>query len=308
MKNFTRALTLSSIALALGLCLASCNDEGGLPVTDYYLNRSVIGEVAAGNYGRNIEVPAIQDRSMYVVHSVIKDGKEDVTFSLEWDKANRTQRWSAYTITKKTITKGWDRSNWNGAVWKGTVWNGDPFQEDSIIPSQYRTTLYDHRSNGYDRGHIVNSNDRLMCKEANGQTYYLSNIQPQLNGFNAGVWLNMENKVHSWGAALSAQEVMYVVKGGTTQKTSKVPQPFLSDPNCRVPVPAYFWMAIVKKDYYGRLTGIAFWAQHKVDRSTNLSSYQITIDELESRIGIDLFPNLPDAEEKEVEKTISIKL
>lgn len=277
----------------------SCSEDSTpQPAQTGDLPHSVIGDQAKP-YAVRLEVPAIKDPSMFIVHYTDFNG---VTYSLEWDKTLKTQRWAAYTMNKNNNTKGWDRGSWDGASWKGCIWGGDPFQEDSIIPAAYRTKLSDYKSTGYDRGHIVNSLDRLISQNANGQTYYLSNIQPQLNKFNAQFWLNCEKLVHNWGTALRADETLYIVKGGTTQVTTKVPNPFIADSRIKIPVPRYFFMAILKgNNTTKKYQAIALWAEHKENYSTNVRAAAISVDELEARTGIDFFHNLDDATEKDVE-------
>lgn len=271
---------------------------------------SVIGSDAE-KYNIRKELPAISDPSMFIVHYTIKNG---VTYSIEWDKNQKTQRWAAYQVTTNNNTKVWNRNNWrNGYTWKGVYYSGDPFQEDSIIPSPYRTTLKDYsQQNGnvfgqyYQRGHIVNSNDRLISANANGQTFYLSNIQPQIGDFNSGVWLNMENRLNSWGGNISGDETLYIVKGGTTKVTAKVPQPFVQEPGISIKVPRFFWMAILKKKNNGTYQAIAFWAEHKKDKSTALREYVMSIKELEERTGLDFYHNFDDTTEKDFESKYDI--
>ena len=62
-------------------------------------------------------------------------------------------------------------------------------------------------------------------------------------------------------------------------------------------------MAILLLDKNDQYHGIAFWAEHKNNKATNIKDYTISIDELETRTGIDFFPNLPDDVETEVEAT-----
>ena len=260
---------------------------------------SIIGNQALP-YAQRMEVPAIKDPTMYVVHYTDYNG---VTYTLEWDKNQKTQRWSAYSMNKSNNKKGWDRKSWNGATWKGYIWSGDPFQEDSIILADYRTKLEDYKSSGYTRGHIVNSNDRLISQSANGQTFYLSNMQPQRYNFNAGVWLNMENKVHTWGTGLRAEETLYIAKGGTTQPTTKCPTPFIDDSRISIKVPKYFFMAILKYNSSTKVyQAIAFWAEHKENSDTKLKKYTISVNELEERTGINFFPNLDDRIEEDIER------
>lgn len=294
--------------LAATSLLCACNDDEPTLKPDIDLPHSRIGVRDAMPYAGRKEIPAIKDPTMFIVHYTQNGKSIKINYSIEWDKQQKTQRWAAYYLNSSIIESHWRRSNWDGAIWKGRYWTGDPFQEDSIIPAPYRTTLRDYSSqrgredNFYNRGHIVNSQDRLNSKDLNGQTYYLSNIQPQLYGFNAGVWLNMENKVNAFGRALRGDECLYIVKGGTTQPTMRIQQPFITDSNIDIKVPRYFFMALLKLKTDRTYQAIGFWAEHKINSDANLRKYCKSIDELEELTGIDFFHNLDDAIENEVEK------
>ena len=138
--------------------MAACNkeDDGNTPSGSEDKLVSLIGRDAEA-YQQRMEVPAVKDQSMFIVHSTAKYG---VTYTLEWDKVLKMQRWAAYSITDLNAVANWNRKNWEGATWQGVTYNGDPFQEDPILPAQYRTHLSDYRSSGFTRGHIVNSQDR----------------------------------------------------------------------------------------------------------------------------------------------------
>lgn len=288
------------------LCLTACNkdvneNENPSQNGDYPL--SLIGNEAKA-YQQRLEVPAVKDHSMFIVHTTKKYG---VTYTEEWDKEQKTQRWAAYSITDLNAVSYWSRKNWVGTIWKGAYYDGDPFQEDSVIPMMYRTRLADYYNSGFTRGHIVNSADRVMSQHSNGQTFYLSNMQPQLYNFNSGIWQSMENWLHNLGFNKQKRKVLYIAKGGTTTPTESVPSPLFSktelEGRINIPVPRYFWMAILLLDKNDQYHGIAFWAEHKNNKATNIKDYTISIDELETRTGIDFFPNLPDDVETEVEAT-----
>jgi len=292
---------LLSFCMIIGL--AACNKEDAGTQSGSKVDKpiSLIGSEAKA-YQQRMEVPKVKDNNMFIVHST---NKYSVTYTLEWDKEQRTQRWAAYSITDANAVSNWNRNSWEGTIWKGTYYEGDPFQEDSVIPQMYRTRLSDYYNSGFTRGHIVNSVDRLMSKHANGQTFYLSNIQPQIKGFNGGIWLNMENWVHKLGFNKTKRKALYIVKGGTTTPTASISSPFYYASeigrNISIPVPRYFWMAILRWDSYDQYHAIALWAEHKSNYASNIKDYTISIDELEARTGIDFFPNLPDNIENTVE-------
>lgn len=299
------------------VAVCSCGDDVVSPQGTTDAPHSVIGTVAAP-YNVRLEVPAIKDNSMFIVHYTDKYG---VTYTEEYDKEQKTQRWGAYTMNKSNSVAGWSRNNWkNNCRWKGVTYTADPFQEDSVIPEQYRVTLAAYsrqtgsthffvggRADWYNRGHIVNSYDRLASMNANGQTFYLSNMQPQISSFNSGVWEHMEDQIHSKWNQDSFRKVLYVCKGGTTMVTTKVPSPFIDDETgISIKVPRYFWMAVLCKDNSNGYKAIAFWAEHKADNSNELKNYVISIDELEERTGIDFYHNLDDVTENAVEASYNL--
>lgn len=239
------------------------------------------GEHILGDPTR-IEIPALAGGSNnYFVTHRTSDGV--VNYSLEYDVTRYHSRWVAYTFDSQTGAKA------NG-VKRSDAWGWDP-----MIPRTYSTDNW-FSGSGYSRGHLVASSDRYYSRQANQQTFYYSNMSPQLQDHNGGIWLQLEQLLQSWGRNASFRDVVYVAKGGTIRdgeiKSNRI--------KGKMVIPQYYYMAIVVKkgDKY---QGVAFWTEHRKYSSTSLRSLAITIDELESRTGIDFFPNLNDAIEQRVE-------
>lgn len=230
-----------------------------------------------------------------IVHKVNGFGRDGINYSIEWDCKDKAQRWTCYQMHNGNSAENWKRNDWTDTSWKG-----DPFQEDTSIPKQYRTTLADYRNSGYDRGHICPSADRLYSKDVNEQTFYMSNMHPQLHAFNAGIWDNMENQVRAWNVN-EFRDTLFVCKGGTINASLKQVK---THTKSGLIVPKYFFMAILCKKN-GKYKAIAFWATHTDTKSSDKKPYDYTlsIDELEKKTGIDFFCNLPDNIENEVEMT-----
>ncbi len=98
---------------------------------------------------------------------------------------------------------------------------------------------------GYDRGHLCASADRLYSREVNEQTFYYTNMSPQRNKFNTGIWLTLEGQVQSWGRSCTASDTLYVVKGGTIDKEDQI-RGYISN-DLSKPVPKYYYMALLFK-------------------------------------------------------------
>lgn len=225
-----------------------------------------------------LEFPKIKgdDMNLVITHSTDDYG---ITYSLEWDCDKRANRWSCYQMYKGNSVKNVKRD--------------DAFAQDPDIPTAYATTLDDYKGSGYSRGHLCPSADRLCSRQQNQQTFYLSNMQPQIQDHNGGVWAKLEEKLRDTWNADSNRDTLYVVKGATIDDDN-----ILTYTSSGLIVPKYFYMALlIVKD--GQYKAIGVWSPHEADSTTEY----ISIDELEERTGIDFFCNLPDAVEKEVEAT-----
>lgn len=216
-----------------------------------------------------------------------------INYIIEWNNTKKAQRWTAYQMYDGNSGTAWNRNNW-----QSTEWGGDPFQIDPDLPSNVRTELSDYRGSGYTRGHIIPSQDRVNSKEANEQTFYLSNMHPQKYAFNGapGVWGEMENFLRGNWNKRNFRDVLYVVKGGTIKDGQ------IKEYVGNLLVPQYFFMAAVCQ-IGTNYKGIAFWSNHDAP-SVTVKSCIITIDELEAKTGIDFFCNLPDDIESQVESTV----
>jgi endonuclease G len=213
-----------------------------------------------------------------------------INYVIEWNNTKKAQRWTAYQMYEGNSGTAWNRNNW-----QSTEWGGDPFQIDPDLPSYVRTELSDYRGSGYTRGHIIASQDRVNSKEANEQTFYLSNMHPQKYAYNGapGVWGEMENFLRGNWNKRNFRDVLYVVKGGTIKDGQ------IKEYVKNLLVPQYFFMATVCK-IGNTYKGVAFWSNHDEPTKT-VKSCLITIDELESKTGIDFFCNLPDDIETAIE-------
>ena len=219
------------------------------------------------------------------------DDTYGTNYFIEWDCEKRAQRWTAYQMYAGNAVKLVRRSG------------DDAWHEDDQIPQKYRTTYADHYQNGYDRGHMIASADRLESREMNRQTFCYSNVHPQLNVLNAGVWMEMEEKLRRWNTD-AFRDTLYVVKGGTIDNEAQI----LERTKAGIIVPKYFYMAILcVKD--GRYKAMAFWIEHRKSYSADdhkLRNHVFTIDQLETFTGIDFFCNLPDFIEDGVEDDVTL--
>ena len=289
MKKTIALLLLGGMAITFNAC--GSDDENENSTADTNINKNSTETCTEAS---RLEFPQLKGGNNIVI--VHRTGG-DVNYSVEWDIDLKSQRWSCYTLDRKTLTSRTSR------------YYGNPqYPLDPDLPlrfyldrptADYSEGDYFYGS-GYDHGHICPSADRLYSKEANYQTFFLTNMQPQYNAFNANLWANMEEQVRIWARA-STTDTLYVCKGATIDK----PEQRLLPIKNKLLVPRYFFMALLLKNAQG-FRAMAFWAENEnVDRSNDkLSKYAISVDELEKRTGIDFFCNLPDETENQVEKNL----
>lgn len=289
------------VAIAFVACSKDDTEENGAVINN---NANV---VTTQKEVSRLEFPRLTQggNNIVVIHKT-KDtyDPDGVNYSLEWDCDKKSHRWVCYQMHK------YAGSN----VKRSDAWNEDP---DIPAYARFSDTRSMYSGSGFTRGHICPSADRLYSYQANAQTFYYSNMQPQFYNFNGGdnyngVWVRMENQLRTWVAA-SGFDTIYVCKGGTIrddQILSRV------KPNVEggLIVPKFFFMALLAKTPQG-YKALGFWAQHnnmpgndfwvtefnKPSSQITLSDFVVSIHQLEELTGIDFFCNLPDDIESRVE-------
>ena len=102
------------------------------------------------------------------------------------------------------------------------------------------------------------SADRLYSIPANEQTFFYSNMSPQVHSFNGGIWASLENKVQGWGALSAIRDTLYVAKGGTIAPH----QTLGTIGDNKIVIPKYYFMALLAKKG-ATYKSIAFWFEHR---------------------------------------------
>lgn len=135
-----------------------------------------------GSVAVRMEMPKLNPANTFVAHYAKLNNATDVNYSLEWNNELRHSAWVAYTLDKFSSQMNVTRAS------------SDAFKPDPDLPAEMQVTNSFHTNDGFDRGHICASGDRLYSTEMNEQTFYFSNMSPMLNGFNAGIWRRMEDE------------------------------------------------------------------------------------------------------------------
>jgi endonuclease G len=87
------------------------------------------------------------------------------------------------------------------------------FLVDTSLPAGvYRVEDRDYTGSGFDRGHLVRSEERTRTPEDNTATFLLTNVIPQRHDLNAGPWLRLED--YCQALAQKEDKELYVTAGG----------------------------------------------------------------------------------------------
>lgn len=286
----------------------SVNVTGLTPNTTYYYraviqvgNTDFYGEVKSfkteaavvGKVPQWMELPAVAETSNRQA-GFLGNGKSR-NYSYLYDKENYGSLWAAYRLTAS------DLSGSASSTWRYNPYVDSKYQID-VKNNSYGTN---YGNDAYSRGHIVPNADRNDSKRVE-ELYYLTNQSPQIgNKFNGSVWNSLENSVRN---LTSSTDTVYVVTGvayktvGGSETIKYLNATSSSVQPSKVPVPNYFWKAIlkVKRNSSGQVTSasaVGFWFENREYSGDSFTNYAVSVDEIEQKTGFDLFPNLPDGVE-----------
>lgn len=204
-------------------------------------------------------------------------------YTLSYSETHEQAEWVAYELKKEYLSsRNLKRPYFN--------------QDAKVVTKSADWRNY--KNSGYDRGHLVPAGDMKFSEDAFTDTFFTSNISPQLATFNNGVWNRLEQKVRYWA---EKYDDIYVMSGGVLESELRT----IGDE--RVTVPNYFYKVLLDIDDSNRkVKMIAFLVPHEASNQP-LYEFVVSVDELEQLTGIDFFPNLSDEVETELESKSDYK-
>jgi endonuclease G len=195
-------------------------------------------------------------------------------FILSYQEEYELASWVLHRLVKEATFGKAERSN---------DFLSDPLVESGSAVAQ------DYSRSGYDRGHLCPAGDFKHDKELQDETFYMSNMSPQLPDFNRGIWSDLENKVRSW---VKKRGELIIITGPILKKGL----PTIGRMN-KIAIPEKFYKII-----YDPATEEAIAFLFPNEGSVELvKSFTISINELEAMTGIDFFAKLPDSLEQKIE-------
>lgn len=195
-------------------------------------------------------------------------------YAVGYNYDTKNADWVAYYVTAESVNITNKRSN--------------SFKEDTEMPDYARSTLADYKGSGYDRGHLAPSATMDFTRESMKQSFLMSNMSPQLPGFNRVGWRVLEEHVRDLA---NEYNELYVVTGPIYEGNE-------GTIGNGVVIPSAFYKVILDPSFD---EAIAFIVPHRDVSSSELANFITTIDEVERQTGLDFFAQTPDSIEDNME-------
>jgi len=223
---------------------------------------------------KDFNLPAIGSNDQIIRHR---------RYTLRYREQYEQADWVAYKLTGEEARAYLSR-------------DGNKFVPDPLVKTGSATHA-DYTRSGYDRGHLAPAGDFNTSPDDKQDTFYMSNISPQVPDFNRGIWNDLEQKFRQWA---ERDEELYVVTGPIL----KSGLPTIGKYN-EIAVPEmYYKIALCLTDDQPRMIGFLMKNEFS---SENLKTFVVSVDEIERLTGIDFFPRIPDTLEKKLESSTTTK-
>jgi endonuclease G, mitochondrial len=189
---------------------------------------------------------------------------------------------------------------------RGALTRSNPFAPDPLLPAGERSELADYRGSGFDRGHMAPAGDQTVDEDRKKETFFLSNMAPQVPRMNQQIWGTLEAKARDW---LAARGGGFILTGGLfydpkedDATTADGLINFEQIGQDLVAVPTHFFKIVVAKGQGGRWEAIGFVLENRAyERPFDFSQFIRSIDWIEEHAGVDFMPDLDPMEEGRVE-------
>lgn len=196
-------------------------------------------------------------------------------FTLSYNEEHEQADWVAYELTDNEVALDRDRCNC--------------FKRDNNVTTGSATDD-DYLNTGFERGHLSPAADNNISELANEESFLMSNMSPQLSGFNKGIWEDLESWVRKqaeiYGKIYVGTGPVFTCILGTLGEND-------------VTIPGYFYkVLLIFKDSNAKT--IAFLIP-QVGANGNIEDYVVTVNTIETLTGLDFFPDLDDSVENRVE-------
>jgi endonuclease G len=221
---------------------------------------------------KEIGLPPLMQGDQLIWHS---------SMALAYSEKHEQARWVAHIILPDVTMGIVSRSN--DFRPDSLVSTGSAVEADYFLKFLQPDGSYKYEGFGYDRGHLAPSADFRWSAKALSESYLYSNMSPQVDEFNRGIWGDLEDKIREY-IYQHPGSTLYVVTGPVLDDNL----PKIEKGVNKVTIPKYYWKVVLDKD---RKRGIGFVLPNSPGNKP-LELYSVPIDSVERLTGLTFFTSL----------------
>lgn len=185
-----------------------------------------------------------------------------------YNKKHKQAAFVAYLLTAKMVNENDNVSR-----------KGVGFKKDYLLSDNY-ATKQDYTNSGYVRGHLCPSKDMCWSFASMKETFYMSNVSPQYQGFNDGLWKKLEGSVRKW--AVENDSILVLCGPVLSSKKGEIGEN-------KVSVCSKFYKIVVDISY--PTYKIIAFIMDNTNIKGNIFRYCCNEQEVERITGLDFFPS-----------------
>jgi len=230
-------------------------------------------------------------------HDRLPSDSKKRNYSFLFDKDKHCALWVAWPL----------HSCYFGDADRTNAFGYDPVFIDNQYEAQIGSYAYYPKGGStfsHARGHQMPSAERTFSVDDNKTTFYATNMTPQIQSFNGGVWETLETKERK---SYICSDTLYIVSGPYFDPDQT---PTYAYDNRGVgkacQVPTHYWKIFlrtksgntgknVKDCTAAELQCVGFWFEHAARSGSLKSSDLRSVSEIEALTGFTFFPNVPNA-------------
>lgn len=208
-----------------------------------------------------------------------KPGSADVVlertgYAVGYSKQHHQAKWVQYRLKKEHVLS------------TGKVDRTNDFRPDPELPST-SSDMKDYSKSGYDKGHLAPAEDMRYSAKAESESFFMSNMSPQIQGFNRGIWSRLERQIrrfaHEEGSIVVVTGPIFPSFGGRK----------LGD----MSVAGKFYKVVYSEGPKPKM--IAFIVPHEAS-SADIKNFVCTVGQVEKETGLRFFTKLPTDIQKDL--------
>ncbi|CAH0481413.1 unnamed protein product [Peronospora belbahrii] len=216
-------------------------------------------------------------------------------YVVSFDYRTRNPSWVMEYLTKDSlrVKQETDRANSKFAV-------------DQDVPEQFRVHPNRYLKSGYDKGHLAPARDMSHSQEAMDESFLMTNMSPQVGGFNRGYWSRLEGFMRHLAGQYDAIYVitgpLFLPKKNKQTGEYKVSYPVLNTPPNAIAVPTHFFKVVLGEKRGGKdFAAAGFILPNRfIPDNKDLRDFQAPLDVIEKQAGLLFFDKLDGAKKTDL--------